>query len=189
MTWRGAVVTVDGMTDPTALPNFTPHVPAHGANGTGQSQTPARDAVLASITELGIDAEVDSDGDLEYRIVDEEGTTTTLFARVAEAQPEMEVPLALVRFFGQWQLQDPVSPDRNERIARCNDLTLQLNLVKLTLVQESLVVSVEHVLLPGTDLGVLAPLSINHILQSVGIFYQSWAPIEDVPEDVPASEQ
>lgn len=189
MTWREAVVTVDDMTDPTALPNFTPHVLANGANGTGESQTPARDAVLAAVTALGIEAKVDADDDLEYKIVDEEGTETTLFARVAEAQPEMEVPLALVRFFGQWQLQDPVSPDRNDRIARCNDLTLQLNLVKLTLVQESLVVSVEHVILPGTDLDVLAPLSINHILQSVGIFYQSWAPVEDVPEDVPAGEQ
>lgn len=169
------------MTDPTALPNFTPYDPAGTPNGAAQSQTPARDAVLGVLTGIGIDAQVDADGDLEYKIVDDEGIATTLFARVAEAQPEMEVPLALVRFFGQWQLQEPVSPDRNDRIARCNDLTLQLNLVKLSLVQESLVVSVEHVLLPGSDLDVLVPLSINHILQGVGFFYQSWAPIEDVP--------
>ena len=135
------------MTDPTALPNFTPYDPAGTPNGAAQSQSPARDAVLAVLTGIGIDAQVDADGDLEYKIVDDEGTTTTLF----------------------------------DRIARCNDLTLQLNLVKLSLVQESLVVSVEHVILPGSDLNVLVPLSINHILQGVGFFYQSWAPIEDVP--------
>lgn len=174
MTSGAVVVTVGGMTDPTSLPNFTPFEPAGTPNGAAHSTTPARDRVLASLQALGIPATVDGDGDLEFTITDEEGNTTTLFARVAEVQAEAPVPAALVRFFGQWQLQEPVSPDRNERIARCNDLTMQVNLVKLTLVQESLVVSVEHVILPNTDLDVLTMLSINHLLAGVGIFYQSW---------------
>jgi hypothetical protein len=160
------------MTDPTSLPNFQPPAPAAGADGVPQSETPARDRVYGVLKANNIDVKVDDDGDLEFSIVDNEGTRTTLFARVAEGD------IALVRFFGQWQLQEPVSTDHNERLARCNDFTLQLNLVKVTLVQESLVVSVEHVITPNADLDVLVPLSINHILQSVGFFFQSWLPTD-----------
>ena len=71
--------------------------------------------------DLGLKAKVDNDGDVEF-VVDE---AEQLFARVAEGD------WPLVRFFGQWQLAEPVSPDRNERLHRCNDMTLQLNLVKV----------------------------------------------------------
>ena len=165
------------MTDPTSLPNFMPSAPDAGPDG-GQapaSATPVRDRILEVLKGLGIEASIDGDGDLEFAIVDDEGASTTLFARVAEGD------LALVRFFGQWQLAEPVSADRNERLARCNDMTMQLNIVKVTLVQESLVVSAEHVITPNADLEILVPLSINHILQSVGFFFQSWLPAEGEP--------
>ncbi len=158
------------MTDPTSLPNFMPSAPDAAPNGVPASDTPVRDRIIDVLKGLGIEAKVDGDGDIEFAIVDEQGTSTTLFARVSEGD------LALVRFFGQWQLAEPVSPDRNERLARCNDLTMQLNLVKLSLVQESLVVSAEHVITPNADLDILVPLSVNHILQSVGFFFQSWLP-------------
>lgn len=170
MTSRPGIVTVGPMTDPTSLPSFQPHVP--GTDG-APSETPARDRVYGVLVANNLDVTVDEDGDLEFVIVDNEGTRTTLFARVAEGD------LALVRFFGQWQLQEPVSSDRNERLARCNDFTLQLNLVKVTLVQDSLVVSAEHVITPNADLDILVPLSINHILQSVGFFFQSWLPTDE----------
>ena len=163
------------MTDPTSLPNFTPQAPAPTPNGAPVSDTPVRDRIIGILQGLEIGATVDDDGDIEFAIVDDQGTSTTLFARVAEGD------LALVRFFGQWQLAEPVSSDRNERLARCNDMTMQLNIVKVTLVQESLVVSAEHVVTPNADLDVLVPLSINHILQSVGFFFQSWLPIDDAP--------
>ncbi|MDN5790041.1 MAG: hypothetical protein L0H25_04135 [Micrococcales bacterium] len=170
------------MTDPTSLPNFQPHVPADQPNGAA-TEAPVRDRILGVLKGLEVEATVDSDGDLEFTVNEQ-----TLFARVAEGD------LPLVRFFGQWQLQEPVSPDHNERLARCNDLTLQLNLVKLTLVQESLVVSAEHVITPNADLDVLVPLSINHILQSVQFFFQSWLPLDEdgqpiVPGQDGASEQ
>jgi hypothetical protein len=164
------------MSDPTSLPNFMPNAPQGGPeagpNGAPASDTPVRDRVVAVLQGLGIEPSIDGDGDIEFAIVDNEGTSTTLFARVAEGD------LAVVRFFGQWQLADPVSPDRNERLARCNDLTMQLNIVKLSLVQESLVVSAEHVITPNADLDILVPLSVNHILQSVGFFFQSWLPMD-----------
>ncbi|HET8596076.1 MAG TPA: hypothetical protein VFM07_12565 [Intrasporangium sp.] len=156
------------MTDPTSLPNFQPQTPSGGPNG-APTGTPVRDRIAAELAKLGIESTVDNDGDLEY-VVNEQ----TLFARVAEGE------LPLVRFFGQWQLQEPVSPDRNERLARCNDMTLQLNLVKLSLVQDSLVVSAEQVITPHADLDILVPLSINHILQSVGFFFQTWQPPDEV---------
>jgi hypothetical protein len=162
------------MTDPTSLPNFMPSSPEGVPNGAPASDTPVRDRVVAVLKGLGIEASIDGDGDIEFAIVDNEGTSTTLFARVAEGD------LAVVRFFGQWQLAEPVSPDRNERLARCNDLTMQLNIVKLSLVQESLVVSAEHVITPNADLDILVPLSVNHILQSVGFFFQSWLPTDAV---------
>lgn len=185
------------MTDPTALPNFMPYDPAATPNGVPRTDTPVRDRVLGVLQSAVAaseraaqeaqaegqpvparltDVRVDADGDLEYQLVDPQGATTTLFARVAEGD------LALVRFFGQWQLSDPVSPDRTERIERCNDLTLQLNLVKLTMVQESLIVSSEHVITPNADLDVLVTLSINHILAAVSFFFQSWMPVEDSAE-------
>ncbi len=92
------------MTDPTSLPNFQPHVPAGPPNGAA-SETPVRDRILAALGDLGVEAKVDKDGDLEFSVNDQ-----TLFARVAEG----EIPL--VRFFGQWQLQEPVSADRNEPV-------------------------------------------------------------------------
>ncbi len=164
------------MTDPTSLPNFTPQTPGPPPNGAPASDSPVRDRIIEILRGLAIDATVDGDGDIEFAIVDDSGTSTTLFARVAEGD------LALVRFFGQWQLAEPVSSDRNERLARCNDMTMQLNIVKVTLVQESLVVSAEHVITPNADLDVLVPLSINHILQSVGFFFQSWLPAEGEPD-------
>ena len=164
------------MTDPTSLPSFTPNLPGDGGP---QSATPARDRVLEVLRTNNIDVNVDKDGDLEFVITDNEGNQSTLFARVAEGD------IALVRFFGQWQLQEPVSADRAERLTRCNDFTLQLNLVKVCLVQDSLVVSAEHVVTPGADLQILVPLSINHILQSVAFFFQSWLPQdgENAPAD------
>ena len=163
------------MTDPTSLPNFTPQAPTPTPNGAPTSDTPVRDRIIGILKGLEIDATVDDDGDIEFAIVDDKGISTTLFARIAEGD------LALVRFFGQWQLAEPVSADRNERLARCNDMTMQLNIVKMTLVQESLVVSAEHVVTPNADLDILVPLSINHILQSVGFFFQSWLPAEGEP--------
>src|SRR6478735_8957540 len=155
------------MTDPTSLPNFMPSAPDAGPtaspNGASASDAPVRDRILEVLKGLGIEASVDGDGDLEFAIVDDQGTSTTLFARVAEA----------------------VSADRNERLARCNDLTMQLNIVKLSLVQESLVVSAEHVITPNADLDILVPLSVNHILQSVGFFFQSWLPMDDAPSGTP----
>ena len=146
------------MTDPTSLPNFQPHLPGGPPNGAAKNDALVRDRILAVLADLGLEAKVDNDGDLEF-VVNEQ----TLFARVAEG----EIPL--VRFFGQWQL----------RLARCNDMTLQLNIVKMCLVQESLVVSAEHVVPEWADLKLLTPLSINHILQAVQFFFQSWLPADD----------
>ena len=156
------------MTDPTSLPNFQPHVPTAGADGAASAAAPARTAISEALARLEVPAQVDADGDLEFTVNEQ-----TLFARVTEGE------LPHMRFFGQWQLQEPVSPERTERLARCNDLTLQLNLVKVCLVQDSLVVSAEHVVTPSADLDVLVPLSINHILQAVQLFFQSWLPLEE----------
>ena len=159
------------MTDPTSLPNFQPSGPAGPPNGAAQSASPVRDRILAILTGLNVETTVDADGDPE-------GTRTTLFARVAEGD------LPLVRFFGQWELKDPPVPaDQLTRLARCNDFTLQLNMVKVNLVQESLVVSAEHVITAHADLDVLVPLSINHIMNAVGFFFNSFTetPVEGVP--------
>ena len=53
------------------------------------------------------------------------------------------------------------------------------NLVKVTLVQESLVVSAEHHHhAEQADLHILTPLSINHILQAVQFFFESWQSVD-----------
>src|SRR3954465_4227865 len=119
------------MTDPTSLPNFMPSASEPGPAGVPAGDPPVRDRILEVLKGLGIEASVDGAGDLEFAIVDDQGTSTTLFARVAEGD------LGLRRCLGQWDLAGPVSPGRNERLPRCNGLTMQLNIVKLSMVQES----------------------------------------------------
>ena len=156
------------MTDPTALPNLSPQ-PSGGLsqqNGADLPEaTPARDRFVAALRELGLDSSVDGDGDLEFKVDDQ-----TLFARVAEG----DNPIG--RVFGQWQLGEPVSNDPLERLQRTNDFTMQLNLIRICIVNDSLVASGDIVALPSTDLTKMMELTINHLLGSVRLFFQSWLP-------------
>ncbi len=148
------------MSDPTALPNFAPPPDEH----------PLRGRVLDVLLDLGLAPNIDSDGDVEFVYQDQH-----MFARCSDGD------WPLLRVFGQWQIQDPAPTDQFLRLQRCNDISLQLNVVKVGVANDSLVATSEHIIHPGTDLKALMALTLDLVLQAVGVWFQSWVPGE--PEE------
>lgn len=150
------------MTDPTALPNFPPPSEEH----------PLRGRVLDVLQDLGIAPNIDEDGDVAFSIDDQR-----MFVRCQDGE------VAVMRVFGQWQIGDMVPEDRLVRLERCNDFTLQLNVVKTGIANDNLVVTAEHVITSGADLPVLVQVSVNLILQCVQLWHGSFAPQEGEDTD------
>ncbi len=148
------------MTDPAALPNFPPPPDEH----------PLRGRVLDVIQDLGVAPAIDEDGDVAFEI---EGQK--MFCRCQDGD------LSVLRVFGQWRIGDQVPDDLVLRLQRCNDFTLQLNCVKAGIVEDNLLVTVEHVITAGSDLAVLFQVSVNLVLQTVQMWNQSFTPTEEQP--------
>ncbi len=149
------------MSDPTALPNFPPPPDEH----------PLRGRVIDALQDLGLNPDIDADGDVEFT---HDGQR--MFVRCADGD------WPLMRVFGQWQIQAPAPEDLLARLQRCNDMTLQLNVIKVGVVGESLFVSAEHIVSPSTDLNQLLVLTVNLVLQAVGMWFSSWLPPEQQGE-------
>ncbi len=143
------------MTDPTSLPNFPPPEDEH----------PLRGRVLDVIKDLGINPNIDADGDVAFSLGE---PSQQLFVRCQDGE------FPIMRVFGQWQLGAPVSDDPLERLTRCNDFTLQLHVAKVNLAGGNLVVSCDHLVLPETDLTELFKVTVDLILQVVGAWFGSW---------------
>ena len=62
------------------------------------------------------------------------------------------------------------------RLQRCNDFTLQLNLAKVGIASDNLVVSVEHVVTMETDISALFQISVNLIMEVVQMWHASFQP-------------
>lgn len=154
------------MSDPTALPNFPPPAQVR----------PLRGRVLDILQDLGAAPDIDQDGDVEFTV---EGQR--MFVRCAD--PEQPGQVAVLRIFGQWQIQAPAPSDQLELLQRCNDMTLQLNIIKVGIVGESLLVSGEHLVEEHSNLPGMVQLTISIILQTVGMWFQSWQP--DAGPDAP----
>ena len=118
------------MTDPTALPNFGQPTPAAGGDGASASLT---DKVVGVLNGFGFNPQIDSDGDVMYTVEDQ-----NLFVRVMEGE------IDLVRLFGQWQITDDITSDLAKRLNAANDVTLSLNIVKVGIARDMVVVSGEH---------------------------------------------
>lgn len=143
------------MTDPSALPNFPPPPQEH----------PLRGRVLDVVQDLGLTPNIDDDGDVAFTIDDQ-----LMFVRCQDGE------LPVMRVFGQWRVGEMVPADQLVRLERCNDFTLQLNVVKCGLVGEDLMVTAEHVITEGADLAILFQVSVNLILQCVQLWHGSFAP-------------
>lgn len=143
------------MTDPTSLPNFPPPADEH----------PLRGRVLDVVKDLGINPDIDPDGDVAFVLGD---PPQQLFVRCHDGD------YPVMRVFGQWQISPPVPQDPFEQLQRCNDFTLQLNVAKVGIVGGNLVVCCDHLVTPDTDLSELFKVTVDLLMQVVGAWFGSW---------------
>jgi len=139
------------VTDPTSLPNFPPPPDEH----------PLRGRVLDALIDQGLKPDIDSDGDVAFVVQDQQ-----LFVRCTEGD------FQIMRVFGQWAIGDAVPTDPLKRLEACNELTLQLNIVKAGLANDTLVVTAEHIVTPTTDVTGLVQVSIQLVLAGVQMWHE-----------------
>lgn len=139
------------MTDPTSLPNFPPPADEH----------PLRGRVLDALIDQGLRPDIDGDGDVAFTVQDQQ-----LFVRCTEGD------FQIMRLFGQWAISDAVPADPLTRLATCNELTLQLNIVKAGLANDTLVVTAEHVITPQSDVDALTAVSVQLVLAGVQMWHE-----------------
>ena len=139
------------MTDPTSLPNFPPPPDEH----------PLRGRVLDVLVDLGLQPNLDTDGDVAFTVNDQQ-----LFVRCSEGEVE------IMRVFGQWQIQEDLLADRLHLHETCNELNLNMNCVKTGVAGSTLVVIGEHLVAPGADLSTMLAGAIQVILSGVHIWHQ-----------------
>jgi hypothetical protein len=139
------------MTDPTSLPNFPPSPDEH----------PLRGRVLDVLIDQGLNPDIDSDGDVAFTVQDQQ-----LFIRCTEGD------FQIMRVFGQWAIGDAIPSDPLLRLQTCNDITLQLNIVKTGIANGTLVVTGEHVVTPESDLTALVGVTIQLVLAGVQMWHE-----------------
>jgi hypothetical protein len=139
------------MTDPASLPNFPPPADEH----------PLRGRVLDALQDLGIQPDIDADGDVAFTANDQ-----SLFVRCHEGE------LAIMRVFGQWQLPPELADDHVRVLEVCNELNLTLNCVKTGIGNGTLAVTCDQLTGPGIDLDAALQIGIQLVLSTVGFWHQ-----------------
>ena len=139
------------MTDPTSLPNFPPPANEH----------PLRGRVLDALIDQSLAPNVDNDGDVAFTVQDQQ-----LFVRCTEGD------FQIMRVFGQWAISDAVPSDPLTRLATCNEITLQMNVVKAGLANDTLVVTSEHIVDQNSDVPALVNVSIQLVLAGVQMWHE-----------------
>ena len=155
------------MTDPTSLPNFPPPADEH----------PLRGRVLDVLVDLGLQPNIDSDGDVALTVNEQQ-----LFIRCSEGEVE------IMRVFGQWQVAEEMQDDRLKLHETCNELNLNMNCVKSGIAGNTLVVTGEHLVTPGSDVSTLVQVSIQVILSGVHIWHQRMLGIDPSADGGPNGE-
>jgi hypothetical protein len=135
---------------------------------------PLTDRLRYALDAMGLDSTVDADGDLE---VEFEGNA--LFIHVAEDD-------SAFRVFGRWEVSveedggegsdESGNADELELLRRCNEVNLELLLVKVALHEGDLVFSVDHALDPATPdapLDAVLPHLMENLLHGVETFTAS----------------
>ena len=137
------------MSDPTALPNFPPPPNEH----------PLRGLVLDALKDLGLEPNLDKEGDVSFKANDQQ-----LFVRCLENE------VKIMRVFGQWKIADPVPADKVMQLSACNDLNLSMTMVKTGLGPDTLVVTSEHIVTSDQSVKQLMSVSNQIVLATV----QAW---------------
>ena len=139
------------MTDPTSLPNFPPPPGEH----------PLRGRVLDALIDEGFEPNIDDDDDVAFSMQDQQ-----LFVRCTEGE------FTIMRVFGQWQIGADVPQDALTQLMACNELTLSLNVVKVGIANETLVVTGEHVVGADTDVRGLLMVTTQLVLSAVHMWHE-----------------
>ncbi len=137
------------MSDPTALPNFPPPADEH----------PLRGLVIDALQDLGLEPNVDKEGDVAFKANDQQ-----MFVRCLESE------VKIMRVFGQWQLGEPVPQDKVMQLSVCNDINLSMTMVKTGIGNDALVVTSEHLVVSDESVKNLVSVSIQITLATV----QAW---------------
>lgn len=119
------------MSDPTSLPFFPPPPEDH----------PLRGRVLDVLIDEGLSPDLDGDGDVALSLDGQK-----LFVRCADGE------MPLMRVFGQWRVGPTVPDDELARLRAASAVTARLNLVKVTLHDSVLLVAIDAIVSPDTDL-------------------------------------
>lgn len=139
------------MTDPASLPNFPPPADEH----------PLRGRVLDALQDLGVQPDIDKDGDVAFTVNDQ-----SLFVRCHEGD------LQIMRIFGQWQLPEQLAGDQTTMLETCNELNLSLNCVKAGIGNGTLAVTCDQLTSTGTDLNATLQVGIQLVLSTVAFWHQ-----------------
>lgn len=137
------------MSDPTALPNFPPPSDEH----------PLRGLVLDALQDLGLEPNVDAEGDVAFKANDQQ-----MFVRCIEND------VRIMRVFGQWKIADPVPQDKVMQLSVCNDINLSMTMVKAGIGNDALVVTSEHLVVNDESVKQLLGVSVQITLATV----QTW---------------
>jgi hypothetical protein len=140
------------MTDPTSLPFFSPPPDEH----------PLRGRVLDALIDEGMAPNIDEDGDVAVRLNDQ-----MVFVRCLDTEPPM------MRVFGQWLLEEDDAGDELNRLRAANAVTGALNLVKVTVHADRLVVAVDLVAGDDVHLRPLLSATLEAVLGSVRTWHQT----------------
>lgn len=137
------------MSDPTALPNFPPPADEH----------PLRGLVIDALQDLGLEPNLDKEGDVAFKANDQQ-----MFVRCLENE------VKIMRVFGQWQIGDPVPQDKIMQLSVCNDINLSMTMVKTGIGNDALVVTSEHIVTSDEAVKQLVSVSVQITLATV----QTW---------------
>ena len=141
----------EAMTDPTSLPNFPPPPDEH----------PLRGRVLDVLIDMGLAPDIDGDGDVAFKANEQQ-----LFVRCSEGD------FQIMRVFGQWQIVEDLASDVGHLLQTCNEVNLSLNCVKTGIVNNTLVVTGEHLVTEGADVRQLVEVTTQIILSTVQMWHE-----------------
>jgi len=137
------------VTDPSALPNLAFPADPHAL----------RSRVVDVLRDEGFRPEIDEDGDVVARV---EGQP--MFVRCFTTEPP------LMRVSSQWLIGPDIPGDELFRLRAANAMTGVLNLIKVTVLEDRLVVAVDLVVHEAMDLHMLLPATLDAVRSAV----QTW---------------
>ncbi len=137
------------MTSPTSLPSFAAPTPPS-----------RRQLTKSALAAIGVEAEQDDDGDLLFVVQDHK-----LYARTSDEGP------GLLRVFGQWQIDENLG-DEGLRYGAAHHVTATHALVKVNVLESTLVVAADSLVPDGSRYDVLVPASIDAVLSAVDLWHR-----------------